>query len=48
MIAGHSQEAYCLFGLLSYARKYWRKSLCKKNATHLHMEDWFLPLTNLQ
>lgn len=28
-------EAYCLFGLLSYARKYWRKSLCKKNVTEM-------------
>ena len=36
-----SQEAYCLFGILSYARKYWRKSLCKKNATYLQQWSYF-------
>ena len=34
-----SQEAYVLFGILGYARKYWRKSLCKKTVTWLQCSD---------
>ena len=36
-----SKETDVLFGLLSYARKYWRKSLDRKTATEaaMHVEQ---------